>query len=148
MLAASNHRQHTRLFEVLGRPEMGHRTTSTRRKNFASEAAELQKIMLEKTAQEWEDYFQARHVPALRVRAMAEAVADPQVKTRKILHRHENIPGVDGELTVPMCAFKFEHNGPSIQTPPPRPGEHNDNVLGSLGYSTTDIAALHAQGVV
>ena len=148
MLAASNNRQHTRLFEVLGRPEMGHKDYEYRRKNFQSEAAELQKIMLEKTAQEWEDYFQARHVPALRVRAMPEAVADPQVKTRKILHRHENIPGVDGALTVPMCAFKFEHNGPSIQTPPPRPGEHNENVLGSLGYNAADIAALHAQGVI
>jgi crotonobetainyl-CoA:carnitine CoA-transferase CaiB-like acyl-CoA transferase len=148
MLAASNNRQHTRLFKVLGRPEMGHKDYEYRRQNFQSEAAELQKILMEKTAQEWEDFFQANHVPALRVRTMPEALQDPQVNTRKILHRHENVPGVDGPLTVPMCAFKFEHGGPSIETPPPRVGEHNADVLGSLGYSAADIAALHAEGVV
>jgi crotonobetainyl-CoA:carnitine CoA-transferase CaiB-like acyl-CoA transferase len=148
MLAASNHRQHTRLFAALGRPEMGNKDYEYRRKNFHSEAAELQKIMMEKTAQEWEDYLQANHVPALRVRSMPEALADPQVKTREILHRHEHVPGVEGPMTVPMCAFKYEHGGPSIETPPPRLGEHNADVLASLGYSAADIAALHEEGVV
>jgi len=148
MLAASNHRQHTRLFAALGRPEMGHKDYEYRRKNFKSEAAELQKILMEKTAQEWEDYFQANHVPALRVRSMSEALADPQVKTRKILHRHERAAGFEGPMTVPMCAFKYEHGGPSIETPPPRLGEHNADVLASLGYSAADIATLHEEGVV
>jgi formyl-CoA transferase len=79
---------------------------------------------------------------------MPEALSDPQVKTRKILHRHERVPGVEGPLTVPMCAFKYEHGGPSIETPPPRLGEHNDEVLASLGYGAADIAALHEEGVV
>lgn len=148
MLAASNHRQQARLFEAVGLPELADKDYEYHRKNFQSEAAALQKILLQKTAQEWEDYLQARHVPALRLRTMPEALADPQLTTRKMLHRHEHVPGVDGPLTVPMCAFSYEHGGPSIETPPPRVGEHNEEVLGSLGYSAADIAALHAQGVV
>jgi len=148
MLAASNHRQQARLFEAVGLPELADQDYDYHRKNFQSEAAALQKILMAKTAQEWEEFFQANHVPALRLRTMPEALEDPQVATRKILHRHENVPGTDGPLTVPMCAFKFAHGGPSIETPPPRVGEHNEEVLGSLGYSAADIAALHAQGVV
>ena len=148
MLAASNHRQQARLFKAVGLPEFADKDYEYHRKNFDAEAAALQKILLQKTAQEWEDFFQAHHVPALRLRTMPEALKDPQLDTRKILHRHDNAPGVDGPVTVPMCAFKYAHGGPSIETPPPRLGEHNAEVLSGLGYSAADIAALRAQGVV
>jgi crotonobetainyl-CoA:carnitine CoA-transferase CaiB-like acyl-CoA transferase len=148
MLAASNHRQNKRLFETVGRPELGDSDNETRAKNFKEEEAVLRKIMLEKSAQEWEDHLQSNHVPALRLRTMPEAVADPQVKTRKILHKLESIPGVDGALTVPMCAFKLEHGGASIETPPPRLGEHNAEVLGGLGIGTDELAALRKEGVI
>ena len=36
--------------------------------------------MKAKTAAEWETYLQARHVPAGRVRNLAESLADPQVR--------------------------------------------------------------------
>ena len=53
--------------------------------------------MLTRTAAEWEEYLQARHVPASRVRTMGEAVADPQLASRGVLHRFEGgAPGVPG----------------------------------------------------
>ena len=102
----------------------------------------------EKPAQEWEDYLQANHVPAGRVRPLDQALADPQLETRKILHRHEAVPGVGKPVTVPMCAFKFEHGGPSIEMPPPQFGEHNEEILESLGYTKADIAALKQDGII
>ena len=103
---------------------------------------------MQRSAQEWEDHLQANHVPAGRVRTMAEALEDPQLDSRNILHRHDNVPGVDGPVTVPMCAFKLAHGGPSIETPPPRLGEHNAEILQSLGYTDSDIAALRDDGVI
>jgi len=47
-----------------------------------------------------------------------------------------------------MCAFKFEHGGPSIETPPARRGEHNELVLKSLGYGEAEIIAMREQGVI
>jgi crotonobetainyl-CoA:carnitine CoA-transferase CaiB-like acyl-CoA transferase len=148
MLAASNHRQNKRLFETVGRPELGDSDNETRAKNFQQEEAVLREIMQQKTAQEWEAHLQAHHVPALRLRTMPEALADPQVATRAILHRHARIPGVEGEMTVPMCAFKLEHGGASIETPPPRLGEHNTEVLGALGYSVDDLKKMQQEGVI
>lgn len=148
MLAASNNGQHTRLFNALDRPEMGGKDYDYRSKNRDSEAAMLRETMAERTAEEWEDFLQERHVPAGRVRTMGEALQDPQLGTRKILHRHATVPGVGEDVTVPMCAFKLAHGGPSIETPPPRLGEHNDDVLGGLGYTAGDIAALRKDGVI
>ena len=148
MLAASNHRQNKRLFDTVGRPELGDSDNETRAKNFGAEQEVLAGIMKEKSAQEWEDHLQANHVPALRLRTMPEAIADPQVKTRAILHTHESILGVEGAMTVPMCAFKFEHGGASIETPPPRLGEHNAQVLGELGYGAAEIETLRKEGVI
>jgi crotonobetainyl-CoA:carnitine CoA-transferase CaiB-like acyl-CoA transferase len=110
MLAASNHRQHTRLFAALGRPEMGHKDYEYRRKNFESEAAELQKILIEKPRRSGR-IISRRTTPALRVRSMSEALADPKSKRVKILHRHERAAGFEGPMTVPMCAFSYEHGG-------------------------------------
>jgi crotonobetainyl-CoA:carnitine CoA-transferase CaiB-like acyl-CoA transferase len=71
-------------------------------------------------------------VPAARVRTMAEAVADPQLTSRGIIHRHEAAAGIDGGFGVPLAAFTFAHGGPRIDTPPPTLGQHNDEIFGEL----------------
>jgi crotonobetainyl-CoA:carnitine CoA-transferase CaiB-like acyl-CoA transferase len=104
--------------------------------------------MLTRTAAEWEEYLQERHIPASRVRTMGEALDDPQLASRGLLHRHENVPGIEGPFTVPMAAFKFGHDGPRIDRPPPRFGQHNDEVLGELGYSQSDIAGFRSANII
>jgi len=104
--------------------------------------------MKEKTAEEWETYFQSPHVPATRVRELREALADPHLKTRRVLHRHEAVPGVDKPVTVPLAAFKFAHDGSSIERPPARVGEHTDQVLAAIGSTAEQIAALRRSGAI
>jgi crotonobetainyl-CoA:carnitine CoA-transferase CaiB-like acyl-CoA transferase len=104
--------------------------------------------MKEKTADEWETYLQSRHVPATRVRELREALADPHLQTRGVLHRHADVPGVDKPVTVPLAAFKFSHDGPSIERPPARVGEHTDEVLAAVGYTAEQIVALRRSGAV
>ncbi|HXT80374.1 MAG TPA: CoA transferase, partial [Acetobacteraceae bacterium] len=108
----------------------------------------LAEIMLTRSAAEWEEWLQARHVPASRVRTMGEALADPQIASRGVLHRHESAPGIDGSFTVPVTAFKFAHDGPRVDRPPPMFGQHNDEILRELGYSAADIAGFRAAKVI
>jgi crotonobetainyl-CoA:carnitine CoA-transferase CaiB-like acyl-CoA transferase len=133
MLGASNLRQQRRLWTLLERPDMIKRTNDERDEQRDHETAVLAEIMLTRTADEWEEFLQARHVPAARVRTMGEALADPQLATRGVLHRHDIAPGIEGGFGVPLAAFTFAHGGPRIDTPPPQLGQHNEEILAELG---------------
>jgi len=135
MLGASNLRQQRRLWTVLGRPDMIKRSNDERDADHDREIAVLTEIMLTRSADEWEEFLQARHVPAARVRTMGEAIADPHLATRGVIHRHQRGNGIDGGFGVPLAAFTFAHGGPRIDTPPPLLGEHNEEVLRELGAS-------------
>jgi crotonobetainyl-CoA:carnitine CoA-transferase CaiB-like acyl-CoA transferase len=95
----------------------------------------LTEIMRTRTADEWEAFLQARHVPAARVRSMGEAVADPQLASRGIIHRHQGGAGIEGGFGVPLAAFTFAHGGPRIDSAPPTLGQHNDEIFKELGVS-------------
>jgi crotonobetainyl-CoA:carnitine CoA-transferase CaiB-like acyl-CoA transferase len=136
MLGASNLRQQRRLWSLLERPDMIKKTNEERDADRAREAQVLSELMLMRTADEWETFLQARHVPAARVRTMAEAVADPHLASRKIIHRHAGGNGVEGDFGVPLAAFTFANGGgPRIDTPPPALGQHSEEIIKELGVS-------------
>jgi crotonobetainyl-CoA:carnitine CoA-transferase CaiB-like acyl-CoA transferase len=135
MLGASNLRQQRRLWTLLERPDMIKKTNEEREADRDREAAVLSEIMRTRTADEWEAFLQAHHVPAARVRTMGEAVADPQLKFRGIVHHHATGNGVDGAFGVPLSAFTFGHGGPRIDAPPPMLGQHNAEIFKELGVS-------------
>jgi crotonobetainyl-CoA:carnitine CoA-transferase CaiB-like acyl-CoA transferase len=140
MLGASNLRQQRRLWTVLERPDMIKRTNDERDADHDREIAVLEEIMLTRTADEWEEFLQARHVPAARVRTMGEAIADPQIASRRIIHRHETATGMDGGFGVPLAAFTFAHGGPRIDSSPPTLGQHNEEILRELGHGSGRVS--------
>jgi crotonobetainyl-CoA:carnitine CoA-transferase CaiB-like acyl-CoA transferase len=148
MLGASNLRQQKRLWTVLERPDLIKRTNDERDADHDREVRTLTELMRSRTAGEWEEYLQERHVPASRVRTMGEALADPQLGSRGLLHRHDGAPGIPGAFTVPVTAFKFGHGGPRVDRPPPLFGQHNEEVLTELGYSSTDIAGFRSAKII
>jgi crotonobetainyl-CoA:carnitine CoA-transferase CaiB-like acyl-CoA transferase len=142
-IAASNGRQHQRFFEALGNPEEAKKNSLKERyERFDEKYRFVAEKMKEKTAAEWEEYFQARHVPACRVRELREAVADPQVKHRGLLHKFDAMDGVGKPMSVPLTAFKFKHGGASVERAPGKVGQHTDEVLKLVGYTDADLAAL------
>jgi crotonobetainyl-CoA:carnitine CoA-transferase CaiB-like acyl-CoA transferase len=135
MLGASNLRQQRRLWSVLGRPDMIKRSNDERDQDHDREEAVLTELLQARTADEWEEFLQARHVPAARVRSMGEALADPHLLKRGVIHRHDRANGIEGGFGVPLAAFTFAHGGPQIDTPPPTLGQHNNEILAELGGS-------------
>jgi crotonobetainyl-CoA:carnitine CoA-transferase CaiB-like acyl-CoA transferase len=140
MVGASNLRQQRRLWTVLGRPDLIKRSNEEREQDHARETAVLAEILKTRTADEWEAFFQAGHVPAARVRTMGEAVADPQIASRGVIHRHLGAPGIEGEFGVPVAGFRFAHGGPRVDTPPPALGQHNAEVFAELGQAKRKIS--------
>jgi len=148
-LAASNPRQHRRFYQAIDEPAEADRASLDERyTRYEEKYATIAAKMKSKTADQWENYLQSKHVPATRVRELPETLRDPHLKHRAVLHRHESVPGVGKPVTVPLAAFKFAHGGPSIERPPARVGEHTDAVLASVGYTAAEIAALREAGAV
>src|SRR5438105_8533902 len=77
MIGASKNRQQARFWRAVERPDMIKTDNEARVDDREREAGIIAAIIKTKTADEWEVYFQARHVPAAPVRTMAEALADP-----------------------------------------------------------------------
>jgi crotonobetainyl-CoA:carnitine CoA-transferase CaiB-like acyl-CoA transferase len=148
MLGASNMRQYRRIWRVLERPEMIKVNREEREQARAQEVALLSEILKTRTADEWEAFFQPRHVPAARVRSMAEALADPHLGFRGVRHTHTGAQGVTGEFGVPTAAFQFADGGPRVDSPPPALGQHSDAILTELGYGKDDVAQLRTEKVI
>jgi crotonobetainyl-CoA:carnitine CoA-transferase CaiB-like acyl-CoA transferase len=148
MIGASNIRQQARFWRAVERPDMIKTDNEARVDDREREAVVIADIIKTKTADEWEVYFQARHVPAARVRTMAEALADPHFEERRVFHHFDAVPGIDGPVGVPLAAFKFAHGGPSIEHPPHEMGQDTDGVLAELGYDAAAITQLRQKKVI
>jgi crotonobetainyl-CoA:carnitine CoA-transferase CaiB-like acyl-CoA transferase len=148
MLGASNIQQQRRFWQALDRPDMAKSDNEAREADRDREAALIAEILATRTADEWEAFFQARHVPAARVRHLAEALQDPQFATRGVIHRHAGAAGVEGGFGVPLAAFKLAHGGARIDTPPPAFGADTESVLSEHGYSADEIAGFRRDRVI
>jgi crotonobetainyl-CoA:carnitine CoA-transferase CaiB-like acyl-CoA transferase len=56
-------------------------------------------------------------------------------------------PGI-GDLQLFSVTAQFEKTPGSVDTPPPRLGQHTDAVLAEAGYSEAEIAGFRACGAV
>ena len=148
MLGASNMRQYRRFWRVLGRPDLIQPSVEAREHARTAETALIAEFLMERSAAEWEDFFQSRHVPAARVRSMGEALEDPHLAGRGVTHRHTGAADVEGAFTVPVAAFGFADGGPRVDTPPPGLGEHTAEILADLGYSEAEQQRLRAAHVI
>jgi crotonobetainyl-CoA:carnitine CoA-transferase CaiB-like acyl-CoA transferase len=148
MIGASNIRQQARFWRAVGREDMIKSDNEARLDDRERETLIIADIIRTRTADEWEVYFQARHVPAARVRTMAEALSDPHFAERRVFHEFDSVPGIEGPLGVPLAAFKFAYGGPSIEHPPHEMGADTDAVLAEHGYSADEIADFRRAGVI
>ena len=149
MIGASNLRQQARFWRAVERADMIKTDNEARIDDREREAAVIAEIIKTKTADEWEVYFQARHVPAARVRTMAEAVADPHFRDRRVFHQFDDrrrASTARSRCRWPRSSSRMA--GPSIETPPPVMGADTETVLGELGYSAGEIADLRAARVI
>lgn len=149
MLGAFNVRQNRRLWTELGRADFAALSTWEELWRAASAMrSALAKIMLTRTAEEWEGILHGIGVPAERVRSLDEAARMPQLAARGLLQDvPSQMPDVP-DLHVPMAAFTYAQDGPQITSPPPRFGEHTDEILGELGLAAHEIQSLRQEGIV
>jgi len=102
------------------------------------------------TATELEGKLLEAGIPAGAVRTVDELLeTDEHVEARSMLVDSYN-PEVDETVTTAALPFRFSsglHDG-QFSSRPPKKGEHTDDILAALSYSTDEIARLHETGAV
>ena len=99
------------------------------------------------TAQALEE-LQAAGLPCGPVHTLQQALDHPQVAAMGWLTPVSDYPGLPRAAAVPDLPVKLSVSGGGITQPPPRLGEHTDEILASLGYTTAEIVALRDDGVI
>ena len=109
--------------------------------------AELLPWLLEKTRDEIFHLCEAERVMCAPVVTIDEVYKDPQLVFRSYFQDVAH-PAV-GEVKLPGAPFIMTESPWAIRRPAPLLGEHNHQVYGDLlGYTSTDLARMHAAGVI
>jgi len=107
---------------------------------------DLQAIFLGKTRDEWIRFFDGEDVCISPVLSLDEAMSHPNTLARRmVVEVASPLGGTERQLGLPI---KIAGEGERAPGRAPRLGEHDEQVLGELGYSAGEIAGLRARGVI
>lgn len=152
LIAASTELRRSRLWKTLDMSDIHgdarFATPALCRQNVKELEAEVEKRLLARPAEEWEQLLQAAGVPAMTVRTIAEIVKHPQITERDFFHTFEADPQLGLAITVPKTGYKLSDTPARLKSQPPRIGQHTEEILSDLGYSAADIARLRGAGTI
>lgn len=138
------------LASALGHPEWigdpRFNTVVARARNVHERLELTAEVLKTKTSAEWLERLDSAQVPSAPVLRRSEMIRDPQVLANRTVVESEH-PGA-GPMRQPRPAARFEQTPAEITRPAPRLGEHTGEVLRGLGVSASELAGLHAAGVV
>jgi crotonobetainyl-CoA:carnitine CoA-transferase CaiB-like acyl-CoA transferase len=135
---------------VLGLPHLAEDARFSRPKERLENRAALEKLIEEVTCKQtrayWLEKLEAAGIPAGPIYSVPEALADPQAQARGMTQEYD-YPGV-GRVKALGNPVKMSRTPARPAEAPPALGEHNEEVLLSLGYSQAEISGLKSNGVI
>ena len=90
--------------------------------------------------------LQAADVPAGKIYSVRDMMTDPQFLAREMFEQHQFADGTP--IKLPAISPKLSATPGRTQWIGPTLGQHNDEVLRTLGYGDDEIAAMRKEGVL
>lgn len=149
-VAVGSERIWGRFCQGMGREDLkdhpDYATNSVRVNNRGAMVSMLQEIFLTRPVAEWVEDLQAANVPCGPINDLADVFADPQVLARNMYLEmaHPTL----GSIKQTGLPIKFSLTPGGLDRHPPLLGEHNQEILQSLGYSDADVQSLKDQSVI
>ena len=149
-IAANKQEQWEAVCDVLGVPELKvdprFQERDTRKRNRRELTPLLEARLAQKTTAEWVVALNAADVPSGAILGLEEALRQPQMTHREVLKKLP-LDGF-GDIEVFGLTALFEKTPGTVDTPPPRLGEHNGEIYAALGISDVEQAKLKSNGVI
>jgi crotonobetainyl-CoA:carnitine CoA-transferase CaiB-like acyl-CoA transferase len=149
-LAATSNKNFQKFCGIIDREKMAtdprFASSALRRRNKEALNETIATALRAKSTREWFERMVEAGLPCGPVYSIKDTFADPQVEALRIKRSvtHPRLGEID--LVAQPCEITgFDRE---IRTATPDLGEHNDEVLGSLGYGAEEIEKLKAAGVI
>ncbi|MBW1698831.1 MAG: CoA transferase [Deltaproteobacteria bacterium] len=135
-----------KLGEVLGLNELLEKYDQKDAFSKRDEIKELiQAVIKEKTTDEWLQLLERHDVWCAKVYTYADLVTDPQVQHNHVIKevKRDDI----GNFKVIDFPIRLSESPATIRKPPPKLGEHTEQILRELGYES-EIETMKQKGIV
>ncbi len=149
-LSASTQKMAERVLRSIGRPELvddpRYRTNAGRVKHAEELDAIIGTFIAARTQAENVAFFEKAEVTIGPIYDITQILEDPHVIERELL---ADYPDADME-SFPMhhVVPRLSETPGSIRTPAPKLGQHNEEILKSLGLNVSEIKNLKEKGIV
>ena len=151
-IAANTQKQFESVCEAVGRSDLvadeRFLTRELRKRYRNLLTAEIEQALSLHSALEWEERFVSVNVPVGLVLSLADAIDQEQLKVRSLVHDVEI--NLEGRERIAVLGSGIHVDGEALAptSPPPRLGEHTDEILADLGFDADEIAALRNEHAV
>jgi crotonobetainyl-CoA:carnitine CoA-transferase CaiB-like acyl-CoA transferase len=149
-IAANKQEQWEAVCDVLGVPELKtdprFQERDTRKKNRKALSPLLEERLMQKPTHFWVKALNDQDVPSGEILSLKQALRQAQIAHRGVLQK-VNVPDL-GEIEVFGLTALFDRTSAMVTAPPPRLGEHNDEIFGRLGYTQERLAELKQKAVI
>jgi crotonobetainyl-CoA:carnitine CoA-transferase CaiB-like acyl-CoA transferase len=149
-IAANKQEQWEAVADELGVPELKtdprFQKRDARKKNRKALTPLLEVKLKERTTEQWVETLNAKGVPSGAILSLEAALNQPQVRHRETL-ANVHAEGI-GDLRLFNLTALFEKTPGKVEAPPPRLGEHTEDILAGVGYTKDEIAQLRQKGTV
>jgi crotonobetainyl-CoA:carnitine CoA-transferase CaiB-like acyl-CoA transferase len=122
------------------------KTNADRVTNRAETLSLVSATLLTRSCDEWFSLLSGVGIPCSPLHKLSELVAHPHARASGMIYDYDH--PLFGRMSAVAQPIKFDGLRTASRRAPPGLGEHNDEVLEGLGYSSAAIAALREAGVI
>ena len=106
----------------------------------------IEEVTITKTSDEWVEKLEKVGVPCGPINSIDKVFDDPQVKHLGIAQSIDTIPF--GKTELVGQPFNLSRSPSIMKQRPPEKGEHNEDVLLDLGYSSEELDELKSKNII